>query len=216
MIASAKSPWFQFKVNLWAKLTGRSPIDWKAFIAKLESSEFREFKNVAEAMQSFGWAKAAGYKMGLNPKSGAYFPGGVDPEDLFIKYARRVPTEGNYFDFYVHAQRAEGGGLAFSRLSAEGALEEVSAADLAIAVHDSGWKSGEPVRLFSCGVGDPALGANCPAQQLADLLGVDVKAPTQAIHLFENGDYVINNAQNATQGVTKNTGTWKIFSPIKK
>jgi hypothetical protein len=81
------------------------------------------------------------------------------------------------------------------------------------ALQNSGWQTGQPVRLFSCGAGNPALGANAPAQQLANILGVEVQAPTEAIHLFKNGEFVINDVNKAYQGVSKSTGTWLTFRP---
>jgi hypothetical protein len=57
MLATAQSPWFRFKANLWSWITGRGPINWTEFMRRLEAAEFREFATVRQAM-SGGWAGA--------------------------------------------------------------------------------------------------------------------------------------------------------------
>jgi len=46
---------FRARADAWAGLTGRGPIDWRAFGRELRASEFREFASKVEAA-SGGWA----------------------------------------------------------------------------------------------------------------------------------------------------------------
>jgi len=54
-LRGARDPLFRARADAWAKLTGRGPIDWKAFGRELKASEFREFATDFEAA-SGGWA----------------------------------------------------------------------------------------------------------------------------------------------------------------
>ncbi|MEN8150825.1 MAG: hypothetical protein ABFS86_13460 [Planctomycetota bacterium] len=54
-LRAARDPLFRARANAWAKLTGRGPIDWKAFGRELRGAEFREFASKVEAA-SGGWA----------------------------------------------------------------------------------------------------------------------------------------------------------------
>jgi hypothetical protein len=65
---------------------------------------------------------------------------------------------------------------------------------------------GSAVRLVSCKTGACEVGF---AQNLANKLGVPVKAPTDNLHLFPSGKIVIGPNQFT------NTGEWKIFTPTK-
>ncbi|MBR6223220.1 MAG: hypothetical protein IKQ71_07265 [Lachnospiraceae bacterium] len=60
---------------------------------------------------------------------------------------------------------------------------------------------------MSCGTGKLNEGF---AQNLANKMGVEVKAPSDTLWLFSNGKMVIGPT------MYKNTGKWKIFYPKKK
>lgn len=72
------------------------------------------------------------------------------------------------------------------------------------------WDGKQPIRLIACRAGDPALGKQAAAQKVADFFGVKVLAPTEDIVLFEEGRFVITNAENV-KPTTKSTGVWKEF-----
>ncbi len=56
MIAQGRAASFRFRVNLWARLTGRGPFDWEGFEGKLQEAEFRSFATPREASRSVGWS----------------------------------------------------------------------------------------------------------------------------------------------------------------
>jgi hypothetical protein len=62
------------------------------------------------------------------------------------------------------------------------------------------------IRLLSCETGKHAKGA---AQHLANKLGVEVMAPNDILHVFEDGSMVIGPTP------TRNTGSWETFKPQK-
>lgn len=73
---------------------------------------------------------------------------------------------------------------------------------------------GGPIRLIACTAGKSPNGL---AQRLADVMGVDVLAPTQTVFINERGDLVLANSdEEYTQivaGIIKSTGEWLVFKP---
>jgi hypothetical protein len=114
-----------------------------------------------------------------------------------------------YFDLYVHTNN---GGTVFAQFAKDGKSFEV--ADMLMiekTLKAAGWNGKEPIRLIACRAGDPALGRQAVAQQIADFFGVKVRAPTEDVVLFKQGAYVITNKRNVRPD-TKSTGTWKEFT----
>jgi hypothetical protein len=142
--------------------------------------------------------------MGTGPQA-RYFPNGAS--DGFARFAGRIPSEEGFFDLYVHSQ---GRGTSFAQLGVDGTVEVADMLAIEQSLLGSGWKPGQPIRVVSCRVGDPALGNQAAAQELADFLDVVVKAPTQDIVLFEDGTYVITNLAKVTPQ-TPSTGSWQEF-----
>jgi hypothetical protein len=62
----------------------------------------------------------------------------------------------------------------------------------------------QKIRLLSGGTGKREKGA---AQHLANKLGVEVMAPSDLLHVFEDGSLVIGPKAN------RNTGSWETFTP---
>ncbi len=54
-LAQLEKKWFRVKVEAYAKLTGKGPVDWKGFAKMVESAEFREYASLKEAV-SGGYA----------------------------------------------------------------------------------------------------------------------------------------------------------------
>ena len=135
-----------------------------------------------------------------------HFPNGAS--DDFAKLAGQLPKREGYFDLYVHSNNR---GTVLAQLGADGKTVEV--ADMLTiekTLKAAGWDGKQPIRLISCRAGDPALGKQAAAQQVADFFGVKVLAPTEDIVLFENGAYVITNKAKVTPTTTP-TGTWNEF-----
>lgn len=76
-----------------------------------------------------------------------------------------------------------------SSVAVDGAVLDASQFAEVVA-HETDW-NGEPIRLFSCSTGQDAEGF---AQQLANQLGVDVTAPTQAVWSSADGSVPLGDA----------------------
>jgi hypothetical protein len=50
------STWFRLKLGLYARLTGKGPVNWTEFEKLVAGAEFREYATVGEALQSVGYA----------------------------------------------------------------------------------------------------------------------------------------------------------------
>ena len=105
--------------------------------------------------------------------------------DVAIRNAMRVKPEAGVFDVIGHGTPSSVSGM--------------SASDLAGAIRARpGW-GGQDIRLLSCSTGCPT---GTFAQDLANDLGVVVRAPTSDIFVSSRG------------GITfENGGGWRIFSP---
>ena len=68
------------------------------------------------------------------------------------------------------------------------------------------YKTGTPIRLLSCNVGNTSYTGNCVAQILSDELGVIVKAPTDTLYVCTDGSFYIGKYKN---------GEMKRFYPRK-
>ena len=68
------------------------------------------------------------------------------------------------------------------------------------------YKKGTPVRLLSCNVGNTSNTGDCVAQLVANELGVRVKAPTDTLYVYPNGEFFIGRNKS---------GKMKVFYPRK-
>jgi len=113
------------------------------------------------------------------------------------QYADRIPPIPGMLDVVLH-----GTNDTFYFLRGETKVE-VTHGSLALYI----LKSGQPferIRLISCETGAHTKGA---AQHLANKLGVDVYAPTEKIHIGEDGSLVIGPKPDVPRG------TWAKFEP---
>ena len=116
--------------------------------------------------------------------------------DLY-QYADRVPPIPGMLDVVLHGTKDT-----FYFFRGETKVE-VTHGSLALYI----LKSGQPferIRLISCETGAHTKGA---AQHLANKLGVDVYAPTEKIHIGEDGSLVIGPKPDSPRG------TWVKFEP---
>lgn len=131
---------------------------------------------------------------------GAFAMVGDEDGKKFGAYASQAAPEEGYVGVIIHtsADRQK-----FS-VCQNGSWVEVDHRALANWLKSKGYDGKTPVRLISCGAGgtDSRL-----AQDLANKLGVEVKAPSDTIWADKNG--------NLTIGPTKdsNTGHWNQFQP---
>ena len=71
-------------------------------------------------------------------------------------------------------------------------------------IQADGYQMGDPIRLMACETGDPAV-TNNMAQQLADLTGGPVSAPSKLLDVGWDGKISIRDG-----------GVWKVYSPTPR
>jgi len=115
----------------------------------------------------------------------------ADP-DLLSQYGRNVPTESNsYFNVVTHADA----NLAY--VIQGGNYVGLSSRSLGNYINSLPDYSGQPVCLVACSAGATTNGL---AQNLANKLGVDVLASTEAVYVYQSGAFWT-------------PGQWIVFSP---
>ena len=136
----------------------------------------------------------------------------VNPNDDLYRYADRIQPEPGVDDIVCHGDP--------DSLLIEGLNGEVwhySAEEAAEMIRNSREFRGKAIRLISCQTGAKDNGI---AQQMANILGVSVKAPTEIVNVDSEGKMFITNndilARLWNKGEkVKPTGKRKIFKPEK-
>lgn len=123
--------------------------------------------------------------------------------DDLLAAAKWLQPEKGYFDVLVHGDEA--GSIFWVTRNQGQSWIPVTHRSLATFVKKSGWK-GEKIRLISCWQGNNASGA---AKNLANKLGVNVKAPTDKVWVWSTGQYHIGPDEFT------NSGAWVEFCPGK-
>jgi hypothetical protein len=92
-----------------------------------------------------------------------------------------------------------------------GEWRELSHRDVAHMIRNSDWTPGTPVRLAACNAGK----GPCPvAQHLANDLGVAVQAPTDYLHVFDDGAMLVGPPSTLETGIGMPADrAWKSFKP---
>lgn len=106
----------------------------------------------------------------------ACFPDG----DVLGEYVQKVKPLKTYFDVAMHgAQDAVGFGTTETNMSS-------------VIRHSDGW-NGQKIRLLSCSTGKQSGDAYCFAEELANALGVEVKAPNDTLYIYKSGRMHVGN-----------------------
>ena len=109
---------------------------------------------------------------------------GIDNEQLQKNRRLRAnianikPLEG-FYDVHAHGQR----------MSVECFTSDIDAKTMAYILRKRNDYDGGPVRLFCCHTGERDASGDCFAQQLADILGVEVMAPPDVTHIRTDGTF---------------------------
>lgn len=112
----------------------------------------------------------------------ACFPDG-DPLNENVKRVKPLKT---YFDVAMHgSQSAVGFGSEETNMSPRLLASVIR--------HSSGW-GGQKVRLLSCNTGKRIENDYCFAEELANALGVKVKAPTDVLYIPPNGEMYVGDS----------------------
>ena len=136
----------------------------------------------------------------------------VNPNEKLYRYADKIKPLENYSDIVCH-------GTPNSLLikGFNGEEWEIPPKEVAERIHNSQEFCGKPIRLISCQTGADSNGI---AQQIADILQVDVMAPTEIVNVNSLGEMFLSNNKylaemwDLGEDVVQ-TGEWKIFDPKK-
>lgn len=113
----------------------------------------------------------------------ACFPDG-DPLNENVKMVKPLKT---YFDVAMHgSQTAVGFGSVETNMSPRLLASVIR--------HSNGW-NGQKVRLLSCDTGKRIENDYCFAEELANALGVKVKAPTDVLYIPPNGEMYVGDSE---------------------
>lgn len=144
----------------------------------------------------------------------------VNRAEKLHRYAKKIAPIAGYEDFTCHADPdnfyidlgGDGNDEDFFKLTPEEYAERIKASLT--------YKGGN-VRIISCQAGAKKDGA---AQRLANALNVDVYAPTETVHVTENGEMFVSDNDilaeiwynEGEKSTVKQTGEWKVFKPRKE
>jgi len=123
-------------------------------------------------------------------------------EDL-SRWISRVKPEPGFFDVAVHgevdhvAYMFQGDVADAAARNAAKNWFNLSHDNLANLIKNNGWDGKSPIRLLSCHTGEQAGGL---AQNLANKLGVPVKAPDNILWVWPHGKFVVGPVDPATIG----------------
>ena len=105
--------------------------------------------------------------------------------DPLSRYVQNVKPLKTYFDVAMHGSPSA---VAFGT-----AATNMSPRLLASIIrHSDGW-NGQKIRLLSCSTGKQSGDAYCFAEELANSLGVEVKAPNDTLYIYKSGRMHVGN-----------------------
>ena len=110
------------------------------------------------------------------------------PDDLQNEYAKKIKpekymdngVEKTYFDVAMHGTPQAVGFWSEEMNMSPGFLAE-------IITHNSKYKKGQKVRLLSCNTGEKTGNGYCFAEELANIMGVEVEAPNKDLYMYPTG-----------------------------
>lgn len=138
-------------------------------------------KLTAGAMARPGWVKS-NYNEKQRLRQGfEAFP----TSDPLKTYIQRVKQDGDFFDVGMHGTPD---GVCFGTN-----MVSMDARELArIILRDPHYRKKQSIRLLSCSTGmQPVDGSYCVAEQLANILGVEVKAPNDMLTIRSDGSFYV-------------------------
>lgn len=150
----------------------------------------------------------------MDAKSPNYFNPSIVSTDNCYRLSQAIELLEGYEDVYIHGD-PDGFEL---RSADQRNLFDVTPSDLARMLRSNPRYNGGAIRLMSCRTGAKPNGA---AQQLADLMGVDVLAPSETVIMTGEPEVYLNDSQAMliSDGIIPekltSTGEWRIFKPRK-
>ncbi len=104
-------------------------------------------------------------------------------DDVLSGYVQKVTPLKTYFDVAMHGSpTAVGFGTTETNMSPRMLASVIR--------HSDGW-NGQKIRLLSCSTGKQSGDAYCFAEELANALGVEVKAPNDLLYIYPSGRIVV-------------------------
>lgn len=163
-----------------------------------KQAELRSFINQTGLKRQSSREQIGGYGKNLAPAS----PKFVNRHDKLFENASKVKPISGYTDVVIHGDKT---GFAYNDI--DGRETNVSVKELAEMLTKSEDYKGGDIRLLSC---EAAAEGSLTAQGLADILGVNVYAPTDVLYVSPDGDLLVSS-----DGLT-NDGGWIIVKPRTK
>ena len=125
----------------------------------------------------------------------------VDPEQLrhnqrLKRNIMSIKPEEGFYDVHAHGERT----------SVECFTSDISAETMAYILRKRPDYKGGPIRLFCCHTGERDESGDCFAQRLADILGVEVKAPSTVTTIRSDGSFYFGDPSNRD---------FNVFTPAK-
>lgn len=106
-------------------------------------------------------------------------------DDVLSGYVQKVTPLKTYFDVAMHGSpTAVGFGTTETNMSPRMLASVIR--------HSDGW-NGQKIRLLSCSTGKQSGDAYCFAEELANALGVEVKAPNDTLYIYKSGRMHVGN-----------------------
>lgn len=105
--------------------------------------------------------------------------------DRLKSYIRNVKPDGDFFDVAMHGTPSA---VCFGTNTVSMDARELAR----IIMRDPNYRNKQSVRLLSCSTGvQPPDGSYCVAEQLANILGVQVKAPDDVLNIRPDGSFYV-------------------------
>lgn len=123
-----------------------------------------------------------------------------DPESVFGELVELIMPDPKYYDIKAHGSP--------TAVKLFGSVVDAQTLARVIVLRED--YTGKPIRLLCCETGKEEGVKTCFAQQLADLLGVDVLAPTETIYASTTGRIKVESEE------TGKKGKMKTFTPNKR
>lgn len=123
-------------------------------------------------------------------------------QDKLYEYSKKVKAEPNFEDIFIHGDKK-----GFSYSNSDNKETAVTARELAEMIKANPNYKGGNIRLVSC---ESASNGATSAQMVSNLLGVDVKAPTDKVWIDWNGNMTVGPDEFT------NSGKWVILKPQKR
>ncbi|MGM9587836.1 MAG: hypothetical protein ACI3VA_10160 [Candidatus Limivicinus sp.] len=186
----------------------QTQMSFESFFQSEGVNKIKSFDESEDIINRTGKAEANGRFLNKSEKLYRYAPM-IKPIDSFEDFTCHADPYSFYIDMVGEGKEKD--------------FIELSPADYAEAIRNSKSYRGGNIRLISCQAGAIENGA---AQQIADALQVIVMAPTEIVHVDENGEMFLTDneilaeiwydADREERAKFKETGKWLTFYPRKE